>query len=171
LTRARLDARVAVDTLNTSVNPIRNGIRCVTLETEREEGRVYGWLDDDQDTGGAVESGTLTFAKDEIVAELRERVASLERPLETRSEEVWRKDHIITALTQRTPELSAGAHQERVQDLAKSAGGVRGSIRVWRPYELRCSQGEHPEPVAKNFRRRLERSMVFARLTTDGPAP
>jgi hypothetical protein len=162
---------VVVDTLYTSVNPIRKGIQCVTPESEREEGRVYVGLDDDQDTVGAVESGTLTFAKDEIVAELGERVASLEHQLETRSEEVWRKDHIITALRQRTPELSAGAHQERVQDVAKSAGGVRGSIRVWRPYELRCSPWKHPEPVAKNFWRRLERSMVFARLTTDGPAP
>jgi hypothetical protein len=108
LTRARLDARVAVDILNTSVNPIRKGIQCVTLESEREEGRVYGWLDDDQDTGGAVESGTLTSAKDEIVAELGERVASLEHQVETRSEEAWRKDHIITALRQRTPELLAG---------------------------------------------------------------
>ncbi len=86
---------MAVDTLNTSVNPIGKVIQCGTLESKREEDRVYGWLDDDQDTGGTVESGTLTFAKDETIAELRERVASLERQLETRSEEVWRKDHII----------------------------------------------------------------------------
>jgi hypothetical protein len=160
LTRRRLDARVAVDILNTSVNPVRKGIQCVTLESKREEGRVYGWLDDDQDTGGTVESGTLIFAKDAIVAELRERVASLERQLETRSEEVWRKDHIIAALTQRIPELSVEAHQERAQDVAQGAGGVRGSIRVWRPYELRWSPCEHSELVAKNFRRRLERSVV-----------
>jgi hypothetical protein len=158
--------QVAVDALNTSVNPVRKGIQYRTLESKREEGRVYGWLDDDQDTGGTVESGTLIFAKDEIVAELRERVASLEHQLETRSQELWRKDHIITALTQRTPELSAGTHQERVQDVAKSAGGVRGSIRVWRPYELQCSLCEHSEPVAKNFRRRLERS-VAVRSTYD----
>jgi hypothetical protein len=120
---------VAVDTLNTSVNPIRKGIRYGTLESKREEGRVYGWLDDDQDTGGTVESGTLIFAKDEIVAEFRERAASLERQLETRSEEVWRKDHIIAVLTRRIPELSAGAHQQRAQDIAKGSGGVRGSIR------------------------------------------
>jgi hypothetical protein len=97
LNRRRLDAQVAVDTLNTSVNPIRKRIQCGTLESEREEGWVYGWPDDDQDTGGTVESGTLIFAKDNIVAELRERVASLERQLETRSEKVWRKDHIIAA--------------------------------------------------------------------------
>jgi hypothetical protein len=84
----------------------------------------------------------------------------LERQLETRSEEVWRKDHIIAVLTRRIPELSAGAHQQRAQDVAKGSGGVRGSIRAWRPYELRCSQGEHAELVAKNFRRRLERSVV-----------
>jgi hypothetical protein len=118
------------------------------------------WLDDGQGTGGTVESGTLIFAKDEIVAELRERLASLERRLETRSEKLWRKDHIIAALTQRIPELSAGAHQERAQDIAKGSGGVRGSIRAWRSYEPRCSQGEHAELVAKNFRRRLERSVV-----------
>jgi hypothetical protein len=108
LTRRRLDARAALDILNTSVNPVRKGIQWGMLESKREEARVYGWLDDDQDTGGTVESGTLIFAKDAIVAELRERVASLERQLETQSEEVWRKDHIIAALTQRIPELSVG---------------------------------------------------------------
>ncbi len=160
MTRRRLDARVAVDILNISVNPVRKGIQCVTLESKREEDQVYGWLDGDQDTGGTVESGTLIFAKDAIVAELRERVASLERQLVTRSEEVWCKDHIIAALTQRIPELSVGAHQERAQGVAKGAGRVRGSIRVWRPYELRWSPCEHSELVAKNFRRRLERSVV-----------
>jgi hypothetical protein len=54
LTRRRLDARLAVDTLNTSLNPVRKGIQCVTLESKREEDQVYGWLDGDQDTGGTV---------------------------------------------------------------------------------------------------------------------
>jgi hypothetical protein len=73
LTRRRLDAQVAVNTLNTSINTVRKGIQWGMLGSKREEGRVYGWLDDDQDTGGTVESGTLIFAKDAIVAELRER--------------------------------------------------------------------------------------------------
>jgi hypothetical protein len=104
---------------------------------------VYVWLDDDQDTGGKGESGTLIFAKDETIAELRERVASLERQLETRSEGVWRKDHIIAALTQRTPELSPGAHQERAQDTPQDVAEGAG-------------EGKRPDPSVEAFRRTPE---------------
>jgi hypothetical protein len=122
---------------------------------------VYMRLDTGQDTGGTVESGALISAKDETIAELGERVASLERQLETQSEEARRKDHIIAKLTQHTPEPSAGVHEERSQNVAAGAGGVRGPIRARRPSdELRDPPCERSELMANNFRRRLERSVV-----------
>ena len=45
----------------------------------------------------------LLEAKDEIIADLRDRVAFLERQLEGRAEEIRRRDHIIAALTERIP--------------------------------------------------------------------
>ena len=47
--------------------------------------------------------GTLLDAKDEAIADLRDRVAFLERQLEGRAEEIRRRDHIIAALTERIP--------------------------------------------------------------------
>jgi excisionase family DNA binding protein len=45
----------------------------------------------------------LVEAKDEAIADLRDRVAFLERQLEGRAEEIRRRDHIIAALTERIP--------------------------------------------------------------------
>jgi excisionase family DNA binding protein len=45
----------------------------------------------------------LLEAKDEAIADLRDRVAFLERQLEGRAEEIRRRDHIIAALTERIP--------------------------------------------------------------------
>ena len=45
----------------------------------------------------------LLEAKDEAIADLRDRVAFLERQLEGRVEEIRRRDHIIAALTERIP--------------------------------------------------------------------
>ncbi len=45
----------------------------------------------------------LLDAKDQTIADLRDRVAFLERQLEGRGEEIRRRDHIIAALTERIP--------------------------------------------------------------------
>jgi hypothetical protein len=64
-----------------AVNAVKKGIQRGTPKSEREDGRVYIGLDTDQDAGETVESGALTSAKDEAIAGLGERVASLERQL------------------------------------------------------------------------------------------
>jgi hypothetical protein len=45
----------------------------------------------------------LLDAKDQTIADLRDRVAFLERQLEGRGEEIRRRDHIFAALTERIP--------------------------------------------------------------------
>ena len=95
---------------------------------------MYVWLDTDQDTGATVELGTLIFAKEmSSIAELRERVGSLER-------QNWREligggvvqgpHHNRAALTLRaypsyyrrgSPRESPGQSPE---DVAEGAGGV-----------------------------------------------
>jgi hypothetical protein len=45
----------------------------------------------------------LLDAKVQTIADLRDRVAFLERQLEGRVEEIRRRDHIIAALTERIP--------------------------------------------------------------------
>ena len=84
-------------------------------------------------------------ARDETIADLRDRVAFLERQLEGRTEEIRRRDHIIAALTERIPpaieapdhEKSPGARESTVEEPTRvtpsSAGGPRkeGSQRPW----------------------------------------
>ena len=55
----------------------------------------------------------LLEAKDETIADLRDRVAFLERQLEGRAEEIHRRDHIIAALTERiAPAIETPKHEE-----------------------------------------------------------
>jgi hypothetical protein len=56
LTRRRLDAQVKVDNLNTTVDAIRKGFQGGTLESKREDGRVYMCLDTVQDTAGGIKN-------------------------------------------------------------------------------------------------------------------
>jgi hypothetical protein len=56
---------------------------------------------------------TLLEAKDEAIADLRDRVAFLERQLEGRAEEIRRRDHIIAALTERiAPAIEVPEHEK-----------------------------------------------------------
>ena len=87
----------------------------------------------------------LLEAKDEIIADLRDRVAFLERQLEGRAEEIRRRDHIIAALTERIPSaIEAPDHEkpprapestveEPTRTTPSDAGSPReeGSQRPW----------------------------------------
>jgi excisionase family DNA binding protein len=87
----------------------------------------------------------LLEAKDETIADLRDRVAFLERQLEDRAEEIRRRDHIIAALTERIPpaieapdhEKSPRTREGTVEEPARvtppGADGPReeGSRRPW----------------------------------------
>jgi excisionase family DNA binding protein len=55
----------------------------------------------------------LLDAKDQTIADLRDRVAFLERELEGRGEEIRRRDHIIAALTERIPPAIEAPDQEK----------------------------------------------------------
>jgi hypothetical protein len=128
LARRRLDVKQAAETLGTTVDAVRKRIRRGTLEAERVDGKVYIWLDVEQDAvrTGAVDA--VLEAKDETIAELREQLDFLRRELEVRTEELRRKDSIIVALTSRVPELRlpAGA-QETPENIAEQPGEREGT--------------------------------------------
>jgi hypothetical protein len=86
----------------------------------------------------------LLEAKDEAIADLRGRVAFLERQLESRAEEIRRRDHIIAALTERIapaieppnhekpPRAREGTVEEPTRVTPSGAGGPQeGSLRPW----------------------------------------
>ena len=61
--------------------------------------------DESPDTTGRVDA--LIAAKDETIEELRGRVLRLEHELDTRNEEIRRRDHLLAAALERIPELEA----------------------------------------------------------------
>ena len=71
-------------------------------------------------TARILETGVdaLLEAKDETIADLRERVAFLERQLEGRAEEIRRRDHIIASLTERIPPAIEAPDPSRARESA-----------------------------------------------------
>ena len=90
----------------------------------------------------------LMEAKDEAIADLRDRVAFLERQLEGRAEEIRRRDHIIAALTERIPPaIEAPKHEE--------PPGVRESIAE-EPTRVAPSGAGDPRRVSERPREAAE---------------
>ena len=112
----RVDVQEAAGMLGTSVDAVRKRIRRGTLRSEREDGRVFVWVDEEPGSrappyrevphhGVRDEARPVVEAKDAHIAALEGRIASLEGQLDVRAEELRRKDHIIAGLVQRVPEL------------------------------------------------------------------
>ncbi len=98
--RERVTVSDASKALGISESAVRKRISRGQLEYEREEdGRLYVYLSSMDRVADNV--------RDELVSELRYRLAFLERELDDRKEESRRKDAIIAQLTQRIPVVGA----------------------------------------------------------------
>ena len=112
-TGRREDVKGAAEALGVTVEAVRKRIARGTLRSEKgPDGTRYVWLDEGPDhgrtgngTSSDVRADAILDAKEETIAELRERVDQLGRILETRDEELRRKDTIIMQMAQRLPEL------------------------------------------------------------------
>ena len=117
----RVTVEDASRVLGISESAIRKRIERNTLRSVRENGTRYVLLEDvttrrDTDTTRHVNDTTddttttstaLIDAKDETIAELRDRVAQMTDILATRDEELRRKDHLLAATLERVPALEA----------------------------------------------------------------
>ncbi len=117
----RVTVEDASRVLGISESAIRKRIERNTLRSVRENGTRYVLLEPvttghDTDTTGHVNDTTadmstsstaLIDAKDETIAELRDRVAQLSKIVTTRDEELRRKDHLLAAALERIPALEA----------------------------------------------------------------
>jgi len=98
--RERVAVADAAKALGISESAVRKRISRGQVEYEREEdGRLYVYLSPMDRLADPV--------RDELVNELRDRLAFLERELDHRKEESRRKDAIIAELTQRIPAIGA----------------------------------------------------------------
>jgi hypothetical protein len=116
LTRQLVTTREAAEVLGISVEAVRKRIERDQLEYEREDNRVYVYLDDDQTESGrdAVGEGgnALVEALREQVAYLRGVIATRDQELALRAEEVRRRD----AALEREQQLTA-FFAERLREL------------------------------------------------------
>jgi hypothetical protein len=137
----------AADIPGVTVDAIRKRIQRGTIPHRRnEDGRVwvildaYSGLRDTTDTPrdvpgsvkserGKYQSSALLQAKDETIADLRDQVEHLrgiietrDRELEARTEELRRRDVIISSIAQRIPELAPAASGETPARPEKAAG-------------------------------------------------
>ena len=109
----RLTVPEAAGVLGVTVDAIRGRIRRGTLDSERESGTVYVWVDR-AETDRREPSATVGGQSDdqsELVEALRDQVNYLREQLEeerrVRTEERRRQDTIIAQLMQRIPEIEA----------------------------------------------------------------
>ena len=120
-----VDLREAAELLGTSTEAVRKRATRGSLRSDRHDGRVVVWVDDDRTEGGReaqVNGGALLEAKDETIRLLEEQ-------LRLRAEEIQRRDVIISQLTQanaalaqRVPELKA---PQSLEDAPEGAAPVR----------------------------------------------
>jgi len=114
--RQRVSVDEAARALGLTVDAVRKRVQRGTIEHEKDAaGRVRIILDspantstlqdESPDTTG--QAGALIAAKDETIEELRGRVQRLEREVDTRNEEIRRRDHLLAAALERIPAIEA----------------------------------------------------------------
>ena len=102
----RVHLSEAASLLGVSKDAVRMRVKRGTLRSEKEDGRVYVWVNYNPDADpNTVHPETQVEAWRELIDELRDRVRSLE-------ESNRENRRIIAALTQRIPELEAPASPE-----------------------------------------------------------
>jgi hypothetical protein len=104
----RVTIKEAAARLSVTEAAIRKRIQRGSLDKEMgSDGRVYVYLDLSQDKSHPESQVHRDPAVEELVEELRDRVAFLERSLERRSIEAERYQQIVAGLTQTNNQLSA----------------------------------------------------------------
>ena len=136
----RVTIREAATRLDVSEAPVRKRIQRGSLDKEiGRDGRVYVYLDLSRDTSHPKSQVYRDPTVEELVVDLRDRVAFLERSPERWSVEAERYQQVVVGLTQannlsaRVLELEGPAEtparpqasEEPAQDAANGAGGPR----------------------------------------------
>jgi hypothetical protein len=104
----RVTIKEAAARLGVTEAAIRKRIQRGSLDKEMgEDGRVYVYLDLSQDKSHPESQIHHDPLVEELIEELRDRVAYLERSLERRSVEAERYQQIVAGLTQTNNQLSA----------------------------------------------------------------
>jgi hypothetical protein len=133
MTERKLTLQDAAQELGITPDALRQRIRRGQYRSEKEDGRVYVYLNLDRtetEHDVQVESNAL-------ISEIHARVALLEQELERAHERDRENRRIIAALTQRIPELEAPERPPEAPETATAGeaeqpgGGQEGAQRPW----------------------------------------
>jgi hypothetical protein len=148
----RVTIREAAHRLGVTEAAIRMRIQRGSLEKELgSDGMVYVYLDLSQDVSHPESQVHRDPLVEELVEELRDRVAFLERALERRSLEAERYQQIVTGLTQTNNQL-AGRLREQEAPQKLSGAPERVAAERERAEEPRFSTGDPREESSERPR-------------------
>ncbi len=100
----RLTVAQAAAQLGVSQDAIRKRIRRNTIDYDQDpDGRIYVYVDSSE----VVQDESSDASMERLVQVQHDDIEFLRRELETRTEEIRRRDSIIAALAQRLPEIEA----------------------------------------------------------------
>jgi hypothetical protein len=125
VTGHRLTVTEAADAMGISSEAVRTRIQRGTLRSVRESGRLFVLFDIDRTQSNADRTGNQTA----LVDELRDRVAFLEGQLKIRTEDNWRKNHLLAAALERTPALEPPGEPESAPEPVPSTEHTRNRRR------------------------------------------
>jgi chromosome segregation ATPase len=173
--RQRVSVDEAARALGLTVDAVRKRVQRGTIEYEKDQaGRVRIILDspdnastlqdESPDTTGQADDA-LIAAKDETIEELRGRVRRLEREVDTRNEEIRRRDHLLAAALERIPAIEAPQEASEDAETVEDApeGTEPGSAVAEAQDELgaertrrEMAESTLQEGMAEQRRRRVE---------------
>jgi hypothetical protein len=136
----RLTVAQAAAQLGVSQDAIRKRIRRNTIDYDQDpDGRIYVYVDSSE----IAQDESSDASIERLVQVQHDDIEFLRRELETRTEEIRRRDSIIAALTQRLPEVEAPSeprltleettekNEARVEHPAGSREVRRGARKPW----------------------------------------
>jgi hypothetical protein len=136
----RLTVAQAAAQLGVSQDAIRKRIRRNTIDYDQDpDGRIYVYVDSSE----IAQEESSDASIERLVQVQHDDIDFLRRELETRTEEIRRRDSIIAALTQRLPEIEAPSeprltleettenNEARVEHPASSREVRRGARKPW----------------------------------------
>jgi hypothetical protein len=136
----RLTVAQAAAQLGVSQDAIRKRIRRDTIDYDQDpDGRIYVYVDSSE----IAQHESSDASIERLVQVQHDDIEFLRRELETRTEEIRRRDSIIAALTQRLPEIEAPSepqltleettekNEARVEHPAGSREVRRGARQPW----------------------------------------
>jgi hypothetical protein len=136
----RLTVAQAAAQLGVSQDAIRKRIRRNTIDYDQDpDGRIYVYVDSSE----IAQDESSDASIERLVQVQHDDIEFLRRELETRTDEIRRRDSIIAALTQRLPEIEAPSeprltledttekNEARVEASAGSREVRRGARKPW----------------------------------------